>query len=105
MADRYRIAYDREVIQHLKAIERKHHPLIREAVETQLAYEPDRPARNRKILLQSTAIGARWELRVGSRNQFRVFYNVDAENKVVYILAVGVKIRERLYIGGEEFPL
>jgi mRNA-degrading endonuclease RelE of RelBE toxin-antitoxin system len=100
-----RIAYDREVVQHLKAIDHRYNALIREAVEAQLAYEPDKPARNRKLLLRETALGATWELRVGDHNQFRGFYDVDDENRIVYILAVGAKLRERLYIGGEEFPL
>jgi hypothetical protein len=45
---------------------------------------------------------AEWELRFGPHNRFRVFYRVDRQRKVVRILAIGVKRRERLWIGGEE---
>jgi hypothetical protein len=32
----------------------------------------------------------------------RSFYEIDRESRVVYILAIGVKERDRLLIGGEE---
>jgi hypothetical protein len=48
---------------------------------------------------------AEWEIRFGPGNRFRVFYEVDREEGTVYILAIGVKERERLYIGGEEIEL
>jgi len=49
------------------------------------------------------AFGADWELRLGPENRFRVFYQVNAERREVRGLAVGVKYRNRLFIGGEEF--
>jgi mRNA-degrading endonuclease RelE of RelBE toxin-antitoxin system len=33
---------------------------------------------------------------------FRVFYEIAREKREVYILAIGVKERDRLFIGGEE---
>jgi hypothetical protein len=42
-------------------------------------------------------------LRLGLDNRFRVFYQVNQEGHEVRILAVGVKDRNRLLIGGEEF--
>jgi hypothetical protein len=59
--------------------------------------------RNRKPLKRPTAFGADWELRLGPDNRFRVFYQVDREGHGVRVLAVGVKDRNRLLIGGEEF--
>src|SRR5258708_2195762 len=38
-------------------------------------------------------------------NRFRVLYSVDVEHREVLILAVGVKDRNRLMIGGEEVKL
>ena len=35
----------------------------------------------------------------------RIFYKADRELWTVNILAIGVKIKERLYIGGKEFEL
>ena len=39
----------------------------------------------------------------GPDNRFRVFYDVDAAAQAVQVLAIGVKDRSRLLIGGEEY--
>ncbi len=54
---------------------------------------------------EPAAFGATWEIRFGPENRFRVFYDVDEETHVVTILAIGVKYKERLLIGGEEVDL
>jgi hypothetical protein len=54
-------------------------------------------------LKRPIAFGADWELRLGPGNRFRVFYQVNAEGREVRVLAVGIKERNRLLIGGEEF--
>jgi mRNA-degrading endonuclease RelE of RelBE toxin-antitoxin system len=46
---------------------------------------------------------AQWELRLGPKNRFRVFYEVDEEALVVTVLAIGVKDRDVLRIGREEY--
>ncbi len=46
-----------------------------------------------------------WEIRFGPDNRFRVFYEIDHEADAVNILAVGVKQKNRLLIGGEEIAL
>lgn len=101
----FRLVYDIEFADQIKAIDRKHHSFIRETIETQLAYEADVETRNRKPLTRTTDFGARWELRFGEDNQFRVFYSVFPETSEVHILAVGIKIRERLFIRGKEVKL
>jgi mRNA-degrading endonuclease RelE of RelBE toxin-antitoxin system len=45
---------------------------------------------------------APWELRVGD---FRVFYDVNVDDQVVTVVAVGHKAHNRLRIGGEEIEL
>lgn len=46
---------------------------------------------------------APWELRV---REVRVYYDVVEESEpLVTILAVGVKKRDRVFIGGKEFKL
>jgi mRNA-degrading endonuclease RelE of RelBE toxin-antitoxin system len=101
----YRLVYDTEFIPRLKFIERKYHSTIKEAIEDNLLYEPDRQSRNRKPLSRPTTWGARWELRCGDDNEFRIFYSVYPQLGEVHILAVGIKIRERLLIGGKEVEL
>jgi mRNA-degrading endonuclease RelE of RelBE toxin-antitoxin system len=101
----FELIYDPEVQGHLGAIESKHHSLIREAIEEQLRFEPETASRNRKQLERPIDLGARWELRFGPDNRFRVFYRVDGEQRQVRILAIAVKERNRLFIGGEEVQL
>jgi len=46
---------------------------------------------------------ASWELRIG---KLRVYYDIEEEaENVVYIVAIGVKERNRVWIGGEEVEL
>lgn len=96
------MVYAPEVKRHLRAIERKYHALIRNEIEAQLQYEPDVETRNRKPLKRPVAFEVEWEIRFGPNNRFRVFYEVDQEQGEINILAIGVKERNRLYIGGEE---
>jgi len=62
-------------------------------------------SRSQKPVEQPSALGDAWELRCGPKNRFRVLYEMDQERRVVRALAIGEKIRERLYVGGEEFEL
>ena len=101
----FEVIYASQVKQHLRAIERRHYALIRRTIETQLQFEPDVETRNRKPLKRSVGLAASWELRCGPQNRFRVFYDVDHERHMVYILAIGVKQGHRLFIGGEEITL
>jgi mRNA-degrading endonuclease RelE of RelBE toxin-antitoxin system len=101
----FSLIFDPEVKRHLRAIEAKHHSLIHAAIHEQLLFEPETETRNRKPLQQPAALGATYELRFGPDNRFRVFYAVAKEDREVRILAIGVKDRNRLVIGGEEVEL
>jgi mRNA-degrading endonuclease RelE of RelBE toxin-antitoxin system len=67
---------------------------ILDAIEEQLAHEPDTRTRNRKILENLIppwqTVAPIWELRVG---EYRVFYDVSAPESVVYVRAVRRKPR------------
>ncbi len=102
---KFELSFAPEVVEHLAFIERKHHPFIQKTLDEQLVYEPDRKTRNRKPVEEPAPFAATWELRFGAGNRFRVFYDVDRDEYVVWILAIGIKERERLFIGGEEFKL
>jgi mRNA-degrading endonuclease RelE of RelBE toxin-antitoxin system len=92
-----------EAVEHLDFIEPKHHLLLRRTIREQLAHTPTVETRNRKPLEQPAPFEATWELRCGPQNRFRVFYDVDSESLTVEILAIGVKERSRLSIGGKEY--
>lgn len=100
----YGLLYAPEVRQHVTAIETKYHGLIRRAIAEQLGNTPDRQTRNRKPLEYVPGpFGSTWELRCGPDNRFRVFYEVARDSQEVWILAIGVKDRDRLLVGGKEF--
>jgi mRNA-degrading endonuclease RelE of RelBE toxin-antitoxin system len=87
---------------HLRTIDSKYDSLIREKIEQQLTLEPDVQTRNRKPVRPPAVFQAEWELRFGPSNRFRVFYQIDREHREVRIVAIGVKDRNRLVVGGEE---
>ena len=101
----YALIFDIKVRRHLAGIDRKYHSLIREKIKELLTHAPNRESRNRKPLSRPSVLGTAWELRFGPDNRFRVFYRMSQELRQVYILAIGVKERSRLIIGGEEFEL
>jgi mRNA-degrading endonuclease RelE of RelBE toxin-antitoxin system len=103
--NRFDLGFGPEVVDHLAAIERKYHQLIEKTLDEQLSYEPDTETRNRKPVDQPAPFAATWELRFGPGNRFRVLYDVDWSENVVWVLAIGVKKRERLFFAGEEFKL
>ena len=63
-------------------------------------HQPTVVTRNRKPLQPNPL--ARFELRIA---ELRVYYEVDAEWRVVELRAVGIKDRDRVFIGGEEIDL
>jgi len=100
MKTAYEIKFTGQAYRHLEAISRRDRNLILDAVREQLPHTPDDETRNRKLLRDNPL--ADGELRIG---QYRLFYDVDVANRVVRILAVGVKERNRLIIGEEEVVL
>src|SRR5688572_3031669 len=100
---KFTLTFAPQAVEHLDQIESKHHGLLRRTINERLTHAPTDETRNRKPLDPPAAFGASWELRCGPDNRFRVFYDVDAATHEVKVLAVGVKDRNRLLIGGEEY--
>jgi mRNA-degrading endonuclease RelE of RelBE toxin-antitoxin system len=99
------LIYAPVVHQHLNAIDAKYDSLIRAKTEEQLTHEPDVETRNRKPVRPPAAFQAEWKLRFGPNNRFRVFYQIDHENREVRVVVIGVKDRNRLLVGGEVVAL
>jgi mRNA-degrading endonuclease RelE of RelBE toxin-antitoxin system len=70
------------------------------AMEMQLVHEPTRETRNRKQLCPNNL--AEWEHRV---EIFRIFYDVDKDDEVVKVVAIGLKEGNDLYIHGTRYEL
>ena len=96
----YTIQYSPETEEHLEALTARQRSTIFDAVDEQLAHQPTVETKNRKPMRPNPI--APWELRIG---KLRVYYDVDEPNKIVTILAIGVKERNRVRIAGEEVDL
>jgi mRNA-degrading endonuclease RelE of RelBE toxin-antitoxin system len=97
----YRIEYSPATEDHLRALTAAQRALVLSTVEKQLAHQPAVETRNRKPMRPNLV--ATWELRI--RN-LRVYYVVEEEpEQMVAIRAVGIKTRNRVRIGDEEFDL
>jgi hypothetical protein len=85
----------------IRRVEAATRALILDSLERQLSSDPTLETRNRKRLRPNPI--APWELRIG---RLRVYFDVEDEPRpLVRILAVGVKDRDRVSIGGEEVEL
>ena len=97
----FRIEYTPEAMGHLAGLTAHQSALVLDEVERKLKHQPTLPTRNRK-LLRANAI-APWELRIG---ELRVYFDVEeSPAAVVTVRAVGLKVRERVLIGGKETDL
>jgi mRNA-degrading endonuclease RelE of RelBE toxin-antitoxin system len=97
----YRIEYSPATEQHLRVLTARQRCVVFDAVDQQLEHEPDVETRNRKPMRPNPL--APWELRIG---ELRVYYEIEEDSeRVVTIVAVGVKDRNRVLIGGKEIEL
>lgn len=72
-----------------------------DALPRQLGFQPTVETRNRKHLAANPI--APWELRIG---EHRVYFEVREDpERVVRVVAVGRKIRDKVLIGGVEVKL
>jgi mRNA-degrading endonuclease RelE of RelBE toxin-antitoxin system len=97
----YRIELTAEARDHLTKLSARERATVTATARQQLVYEPSRPTRNRKPMRPNPL--APWVLRIG---RLRVYYEV-AEQPIpcVTIRAIGVKVRERVLVGGVEIDL
>lgn len=97
----YRIEYSPDTGEHLESLTARQRTQVFETVDQQLSHEPGVETRNRKPMRPNPI--APWELRI---RELRVYYDiVEQPEPLVTILAVGVKNRNRVRIGGKEFEL
>ena len=97
----YRIQYSPETDQHLRYLTARERSIVFDGVDEQLRHQPAVETRNRKPMRPNPL--APWELRIGD---IRVYYDVEEEpEKLVTVLSIGLKDRNRVIIGGEEVEL
>jgi mRNA-degrading endonuclease RelE of RelBE toxin-antitoxin system len=95
---RFVLEWTESALEDLNYFRKYEQTLILDRLDIQLAYEPGVETRNRKPI-ESTGF-AEWELRIGN---YRVFYDISADQTTVKITAIGSKEHNVLYIRGKEY--
>jgi mRNA-degrading endonuclease RelE of RelBE toxin-antitoxin system len=97
----YEIEYSPESEEHLAVLTARQRSTIFDTVDDQLGHQPGVETKNRKPMRPNSI--APWELRIG---KLRVYYEFEEQpEKVVTVLAIGIKERDRVTIAGEEVEL
>ncbi len=97
----YPIVYSPAAEEHLRELTARQRSIVFDTVDQQLGDQPGVETRNRKPMRPNPI--APWELRIGG---LRVYYDIaEQPEKLVTVLAIGVKIRDRVLIAGEEIEL
>ena len=97
----YAIRFSDEADEHMENLTARQRTRILDEIERQLPYEPTTRTRNRKPMRpDKTPFIAPWELRV---DEMRVYYDVEEKPRpLVTVMSIGVKVRNRVLIGGRE---
>lgn len=96
----YEIEFTTEAVEDLALLRKYDQQQVVATIEEQLPHQATQETRNRKRLRPNQL--AEWELRMGDN---RVFYDVDEQNVVVRVVAIGYKEGNKLFIHGEEYEL
>jgi mRNA-degrading endonuclease RelE of RelBE toxin-antitoxin system len=96
----FEIKLTEEAIEDLRWFKKTEQAYILDELEAAVSKEPAAETRNRKRLRPNQL--AEWEVRIGD---FRVFYDIDQESKLIKIQAAGYKERNKLLIRGKEYKL
>jgi mRNA-degrading endonuclease RelE of RelBE toxin-antitoxin system len=96
----FAIEFTKAAYRHLQAFKRFDRNRILDGIKAQFPHQPDLETRNKKLLRQNPL--ADWELRIDT---YRVFYDIDETQKVVRIIAIGIKEHNKVIIDGEEITL
>jgi hypothetical protein len=97
----YEISFTRDADLDLRFEGRLAESVVRRAAPRFLADQPIVSSKNRKQM-RPNLLGAVWELRLG---ELRVYYDVVDAARIVRVLRVGRKVRERVFIRGLEMDL
>ena len=95
----FQVVYHEFVAECLEWVESRDLRRIRVTIEEQLSWEPLEQTRNRRKMREEAFGRDSWELRL---DPYRVIYEADADERIVTILAVGVKKREKFLVAGKE---
>ena len=99
---RYAIRFADEASDHLATLTARQRATLLDSTERQLSHQPTVETRHRKRMRPGKeGFVAPWELRVGD---LRLYYEVhENPQRLVVVVAVGVKVRNRLRVAGREY--
>jgi len=96
----FEIDFSPEANEHLDGFRKFDQTQILHSIEEQLIPDPLVITRRKKEM-RSNLLATR-ELRTGD---FRIYYDVDVQRRVVLIRAIGHKLHNRIFIAGQEVDL
>jgi mRNA-degrading endonuclease RelE of RelBE toxin-antitoxin system len=99
---RYAIRFSNEASTHLSSLTARQRATLLDSTERQLSHQPTLETRRRKPMQPGKeGFVAPWELRVGD---LRLYYEThETPQRLVVVVAVGVKVRNRLHVAGTEY--
>jgi mRNA-degrading endonuclease RelE of RelBE toxin-antitoxin system len=99
---RYAIRFADEASDHLDSLTARQRATLLDSTERQLSHQPTLETRHRKRMQPGKeGFVAPWELRVGD---LRLYYEAhETPQRLVVVVAVGVKVRNRLRVAGREY--
>ena len=99
---RYAIRFSDEASDHLGSLTARQRATLLDSTARQLPHQPTLETRHRKPMQPGReGFVAPWELRVG---ELRLYYEVhETPQRLVVVVAVGVKVRNRLQVAGKEY--
>ena len=96
----YAIEFSREAMEDLKWFRKIEQNIILDAIEDSLRHQATVETRNRGQLRPNQT--AEWKLRIGD---FRVYYDAAKIDRTVSIVAIGLKVGNRVYFRGQQRTL
>ena len=97
----YRIDFSPEADEHIARLKAHQRAKLLDMIGRQLVSQPMHTTRHRKPLRPNPV--AQYRLRVG---ELRAYYDVQEQpERLVVVKAVGLKVRDRVYVGGQEVKL
>jgi mRNA interferase RelE/StbE len=96
----FRIEFSPEAEDHTAALTAHERARLLDDVMLQLMDRPAVETRRRKRMRPNPV--AQYRLRVGD---LRVYYDVSEPESLVLVKAVGIKVRNKVYVGGREIEL
>jgi mRNA-degrading endonuclease RelE of RelBE toxin-antitoxin system len=96
----YEIKFTPSALEDIGSFKKRDRKIIVDGIAEQLRHDPVGETRNRKRLRPNAT--SEWELRI---EKYRIFYDLNHEERVVEVKVVGEKRGNRVVVRGEEYEL